>query len=177
MNKLALYLVVAMKAIYPIDNHAAVEQADVTEARYALIAQDIATGVSQPYVRPLPLPVRTEVEARALTGLVLVSTARYESSFVGEVADCVVGGDGGRSWSLFQVQRHHDRACWSYMGATGVALEMVHESFRVTRGQPIEERLAEYTDGYAWKSERAKRRSRDRMLTALAYWRVHPFEP
>jgi len=176
------------------------EPSDVTERRYTMFAEDVATAVSQPYVRALIGPldareahVRNETEARALTGLVMLSTARHETSFIGWSMDCaapekgeVWDGDHGHSWGPFQTQRARKRVCWSYLGAAGVALEMMHESFHVTRGRPLDERLMEYTDGGRWMVERdsairerltkkAAGRSRSRMGLALRYWASHPF--
>jgi len=169
MSTLATYLYAFMIAIYPISNHAVTESSDVTEVRYHELAESTAFAVMQPYVKPLP------GTTRALTGLIQLSTARFESSYVGEVVDCTKGGDGGRSWGPFQTQRAKSRTCWSTLGAAGVALEMMHESFLVTRGRPMEDRLAHYTDGPKWLTEKAAKRSRARLGLALRYWRAHPF--
>lgn len=193
-NLLTAYLYAFMVFAYPTSNHAALEEPEVTQARYEALASDVAEGVSQPYVLPL-FREKDDGAARAKTGLVLLATARFESSYVDDVVRCVVGGDKGHSWGPFQTQRAKSRVCSGALatselepgapipfarqtlGAVGVALEMMHESLSVTRGAGYaeDERLAEYTDGLAWKTERARRRSRTRVDLALRYWKEHPF--
>ena len=172
MEHLINYFLAFMCWAYPLQNHAQHEGEDVTLARYTALASAVAEGISEPYVRPL----FRGPGARARTGLVLLATARYESGgYVGDVTDCVVAGDKGKSWGPFQTQRNPKRACWSDLGAVGVALEMMHESFRIVGG-PDELRLAEYTDGLDWKTSRAGKRSRTRVGLALRYWREHSLE-
>lgn len=168
---LAAWLLTAMGSLYGQENHRGYEDRDITEARYEEFALDVATAVSQPYVRPL----FEGRDGRAKTGLLLVSIASPESSYKESVIVCEEGGDGNHSWGPFQAQIQRARVCNSVVGAAGVAIEMLTESFRVCQGMPLEERLALYTDGPAFRSAKAARRSRERMMPALEYWKRHPF--
>ena len=191
MSTLLSYFLAFMHVVYPVANHAWAEPSDVTEARYAVLASDVAYGVSQPFVRPLFAVEGREAQegaggpewalarARAKTGLVVLSVGRFESSYVGRVMDCAKAGDHGIAWGPFQTTKAKSRTCAgeNYLGAVGVALEMMHESFAVLRGKAPEYLLAEYTDGPGWLTESAAKRSAARMGLALRYWKAHPYVP
>jgi hypothetical protein len=171
---LTLWLLAAMHTFVPVEEHRWTENEEVTEARYEAIARDIAFAVSQPYVQPV-FADRDPIAARAKTGLLLVAIAADESHFRDDVTMCKKGGDSNKSWGLFQTVRSRDRTCSGMLGASGVAIEMVQESFRICRGSDPRTWLAEYTDGLAWNTPRAERRSARRMGRAMTYWREHPY--
>ncbi len=179
---LVAYLLTAMGVFYPQQNHnwkhhAAdwySEDADVTEERYELFASEVAAAVEQPYVQPV-FADKDPVVARAKTALLLVAIAADESTYKADVIDCAVAGDKGASWGAFQTSRAKARTCSSVMGAAGVAIEMIQESFRVCRGTDPLLWLAEYTDGGAYRTPRAAKRSARRMGRAIDYWKAHPF--
>lgn len=171
VETLAAYLLLAMQSMYSEANHAMYEPADVTEARYEAFAHDVAFAVSQPYVNPL---FKGE-GGRAKTGLVIVSIAAYESRYKEDVITCKVGGDHGHSWSALQIQVRKSRVCESVLGSLQVGLDMIWESFNICRGLKLPDRLAEYTDGNSWLTEKAAKRSELRMNQAIHYWDKNPY--
>jgi hypothetical protein len=166
---LAAYLLSAMQAFYPEASHSWTETPEVTHARYEAFAYEVAWAVEQPYV--LPLFKGDDTAARAKSALVLVSIAADESRYIAVVLDCHKGGDGGKSWGPFQTTRDKAVTCSGIPGAVRVALGMVLESFHVCSRMPLENRLAEYTDGLEWKTEKAAKRSQQRLGRALRYWK------
>jgi hypothetical protein len=169
---LAAYFLLAMNAFYPQKNHTPYEAPEVTLARYEAFARDTAFAVSQPYVKPL----FEGKGGRAKTGLVFLAIGDYESRYKASVLRCEEAGDHGHSWGPFQAQIKKPRVCSGTLGALEVAIEMTRESFDVCRSfRKIEDRLAEYTDGNNFRSERAAKRSELRMLTAIRYWAKHPY--
>ncbi len=169
VDDLAIYLLGAMNTFYPQSNHTWMEKPIVTETRYEQFAEDIAKVVLDPRVKPL----FSGEDGPIKTALLLVVLARYESSYRNDVMTCTKLGDKGVSFGPFQSQRFPDTVCQGNFQAAWVAIEMIHESFQVCHGTAMSYRLAEYTDGNAWDTPRAYKRSSDRMDTAIHYYSTH----
>jgi hypothetical protein len=154
---LALSLFSLMTELDPIASQAYLgESASVTEARYMAFAANVATVA----LDPREAPVFDGDDGRERTARLLVSLWHYESHGRADAMLCDVGGDDGHSWGSFQVQRRKAQTCESYAGAAHVALGMIRESFALTGD------LRLYTDGPAYRSDRARRRSHERMALA-----------
>jgi hypothetical protein len=175
---LTAYLLAAMGTFYAQENHNA-EPSDVTEERYEAFADDVAFAVEQPYIQPV-FADKDPIIGRAKTALLLVSIAVDESHFREDVIRCGpptkdAPGDNGKSWGPFQTTRAKARTCASVAGASGVAIEMIQESFRICRGHNVLAWLAEYTDGRSFNTSRATKRSALKMGRMMNYWNAHPF--
>lgn len=94
-------------------------------------------------------PVFAGGDGEQRTVALLVSMAWFESTF-----NPAAVGDNGRSVCLFQIHETN----WKWLGVTREALQdvrvcartavrMVHQSFRVCRARPLEERLGWYAAG------------------------------
>lgn len=168
---LAAYLLSAMNSMYPQRNHAFHENHSITEARYEIFAEDVAKVVLDPEQKPL----FGGEDGRVKTGLLLISIASTESMFIDAVMTCKNTGDNGASWGPFQTQRDHDSSCGGTQSAARVAIGMIRESFQVCKDLPELDHLAEYTDGNAYETPRAARRSEYRMSRAKLFFVKHPF--
>jgi hypothetical protein len=174
---LAHWLLIAMGSFYPQESHRFIdEDKNITEERYEEIAYDIAFAVSQPYVRPA-FDDKDPIAARAKTGLLLASIGADESRYIEDVEMCRKGGDHGHSWGLFQTSRAKTLTCQSVPLASAVAIDMVRESFRISRTVSRDEItwLAEYTDGLQYDTPKARGRSARRMGRMLRWWAEHPY--
>ena len=169
VDDLAIYLLSAMNTFYPQSNHAFMEKPKVTQERYEEFAKDIAKVVLDPRVKPLFAGEDGPIK----TGLLLIAIARYESSFRNDVMTCTKLGDKGWSFGPFQAQGYAETVCQGNFQAAWVAIEMIHESFKICHNLPMNYHLAEYTDGNNWDSPRAFKRSSDRMDTAIHYFTSH----
>ncbi|HVJ89809.1 MAG TPA: transglycosylase SLT domain-containing protein, partial [Labilithrix sp.] len=103
---------------------------DTYSATAAAIAEVVSTQ---------PSLFADDYEGRAKTASVLVALAWAESTF----KPTAVGAHGVRG--LYQVGGKGDMA--DPVRATRVALDLVHESFRLCRARRVEERLAVYAAG------------------------------
>ncbi len=148
MGPLAAYALAVILALVPVASHRPPpgwqETLDAREARMRSIADDIA-AVSQ---------TRTDVA-------VLVAVAAHESAMAADVdaGACYrsplpawVGRcDGGRAWTIFQMQsgRREEIATWkgSRREAAREALRRIRMSIGACRHLPREERLAMYASG------------------------------
>jgi len=168
-HDLAVYLFSAMNTFTPMKDHNYYEPQSVTQARYEQFAEDVASVSLDPRIKPL----FSGDEGRIKTALLLVVMASFESSYRNDVMSCKKVGDRGVSFGPWQSQRSPDTVCQGNIQAAWVAIEMIHESFQVCHGTDISYRLAEYTDGNAWDTPRAFKRSSDRMDTAIHYYSTH----
>ncbi len=169
MTPLALYLSAALHAWCPANQHLFVEAAAITEARYADIADTIATIALDPAEGPL----FAGGDGRARTALLLASIASFESGcFRGDIQFCAASGDSGRAWGLYQSHAGRTRVCWSLQAATVVALRQVRESFVACEQLEPDRWLNEYASGTC---SRGTRESRNRWNRARDWMRVHPW--
>jgi hypothetical protein len=148
----------------PLTEHAFVEARAVTEARYAAIADDIASvALAEP-------PLFAGDDGRARTAVLLAAIASVESGgFRGDVAFCRRPGDRGHAWGLYQSHTARERVCSSVREATRVALEQVRESINACL--PLDApALAAYASGSCRKGHSAARSRWDR---AAAWMRAH----
>lgn len=168
-HDLAIYLLGAAKAFYPVSNHNYHEMSSITEARYERFSEDIAELVLDPSTEPL----FAGVDGRVKTGLLLVSLASFESRFIGDVMSCKKLGDNGLAAGPFQSHQNKTKVCSSYKGAALVAISMVRNSFHVCHNLTLDKQLSAYTDGNEWNTDEAFHRSEDRMDTAIRYYTGH----
>jgi len=164
--QVAAYFLTAAQTFYPESNHLYMEKPAITEARYQEFADQVASFVLDSRVKPLFAGEGGYLK----TGLLLMSIARFESSYRNDVMTCSKIGDQGVSFGPFQTSRDPDTVCQSFFQASWVAVEMIRESFQVCKMLPMEDRLAEYTDGNNWMTHKAWKRSEDRMNTAIHFW-------
>lgn len=171
MANLVSYLVAFFVATVPVGMHAYREAPDITLERYESVAEDIA----EVSLDPEEAPLFHGAHARERTALVLASIASFESSLRADVDDCSTLGDGGRSRTIFQIQRGTPLViCEDRRAAAHVALSMVRESLAACAGSPADERLALYTSG---SCERGRRQAQWRWARAVAFYRSHPLDP
>lgn len=159
MHKLASLILSAMVSWVAPGDHRHYEKPHVTRARYAAIAEDIASVVLTARGERL-----RDVETEAL---LLAATASFESSFRADVDTCKRGRGG--AWSLWQIagggERSKRKVCANRREAARVALAMLRESFFECSGYAFEDRLAFFTDG---RCETRWWRSRSRVRRAMA---------
>ena len=161
------YVLAFLLSAVPPSHHANVEPESVTIERYGSIAEDIAMVASDPNVEPL----YSGRDGRAKTAIVLASVAVSESMLRGDVDRCEVTGDGGKSVSLFQLQRASKAVCSDRQEAARVALERVRASLMQCRKAPASERLAAYVSG---RCDRAVGESRRRLEKVTKWLRRYP---
>ena len=165
VSPLAAYVLTAMTAWVPIEEHAWVERREVTVARYADIAETIANVT----VEEEPVFGGELDAARARTALLLASIASYESHFAARVDDCRVSLGG--ALGLWQTVAPRAKVCSDRASAARVALSMVRQSFDVCAGYEELDRLGFYTDGACGRD---RGRSRWRVGRAIRFWRASP---
>lgn len=147
MTPAALVLVLSSLVLLPLAGTRAQRDADLA-GRLHLAAAIVAADT-------------TPHEQRILMRLV-----RFEASYDPRVYDCRVTGDGGRSVGPFQAHDRspvvRERICTDLVYAARVARDDVRRSFAMARDLPVEERLAPYCRGGAYRSEEARRMARVR---------------
>lgn len=163
------YLFAFFLAAVPPQQHAYKEPLETTFARYNAIAEDIARVASDPDEEPL----FEGDDARARTAVLLGSIAASESFLRADVDTCRTRGDGGRSVTVFQLQRAPRSVCTDREEAVRLALARVRESLSACRALPVAERLALYTSG---RCDRGQRASRMRWARAERWLSTHPVE-
>ena len=169
MSPLATYLVAAMHAWAPVEQHSYIEGAAVTEARYAAIASDVADVALDPHEAPL----FAGDDGRARTAVLLLAVASLESGgFRSDVVWCHASGDHGRAWGPWQSHRSRARACSSVQEAARVALEQMRESFVACERNEPAVWLAAYTSG---SCSRGWLQARHRWERAAGWMAAHPF--
>lgn len=154
-------------AAMPVSQHVSSEAPAVTWARYEAIASDIAEVASAPDVEPL----FRGSDARARTAILLASVAVSESQLRADVDACTRKGDGGKSATIFQLQRAPREACTDRQLATRIAIERVRASMTQCRTMPESERLAAYISGSCRKGVGESKRRFER---AFRWMRQHP---
>ena len=169
---LSVYLLGAAHSFYPVSNHHFHEKVEVTEARYAQFAEDIAEFVMDPNVEPL----FGGLDGRIETGLLLISLASFESMFIDDVMTCKKLGDQGHAFGPFQSHIRKTEVCAGSKQAAQVALDMIRNSFHVCHGLKKIDRLAAYTDGNNWNDHTIWGRSEQRMNRAMNYFSEHRLE-
>lgn len=102
IKALSAYILTAMTAWVPINQHAYYEKEEETTTRYENIATDIAQVALNPSEPPL-FAGDPDV-ARVKTALLVTSFASLESSFKASVDDGRERGDHGTAWCLMQIR-------------------------------------------------------------------------
>jgi len=175
MESLVTYLVAAMMSWVPLYAHKAFEAPDETKARYASIARDAASVA----LDEDETPVFGGPQGRALTALLMVSVASFESSFRKTVDDGTVLGDHGRSYCLMQIRVAGGTTREGWTGPQlledrtrcfRAALHMLRGSFGACHALPMDDRLSAYATGRCTPDEP---RSRGRVGRAKAWWVNH----
>jgi hypothetical protein len=165
---LGAYVLGAMTAWCPVQEHAYREPMIITQSRYVDIAEDIAL-VSGTFG-----PLFHGPDARTLTALTLASVASYESGcFRSDVQWCTTVGDsasGHPSHGLWQT--HAANACSTVYAQALAALDIMRTSLADCASLAPDERLAEYASGSCGAGRAA---SRNRLRRAVTWMREHPF--
>jgi hypothetical protein len=164
MNALVLYILGAMRAWVPEAEHRSFERPEVTADRYDAIAADIALAVDG----------RPDAPAAALR---LASIAALESRYAASVDSCRVHGGtrASAAWGIWQLTGPKDLCSGGRVRGAKMALALVDQSLDKCKSLPAADRLAYYTDGRCNLPAVRYRRSRDRLVPAIKYAKVHPF--
>ncbi len=160
---LSLLLLVAPPGLVPSR-----ESAGAGRVRYETIAADISAVVSE------EAPLFAGEHGREQTAALLVSVAYYESAFRLDVDTGANRGDGGRSCTLWQMQRGRaecDRLVTNRREAAREAIRLVRRSMLACASHPMLERLAAYASGSCGAGLEA---SRLRMRKARRLFDSHP---
>jgi hypothetical protein len=178
---LSQYLLVFLLHFAPVSAHNFTGATEAsTLGRYRDIARDIAEAA-------LDHPLFAGSQGVLETALLDASVATFESGGLREDVDtCKTGGDGRRSWSLFQLQEPWTPkvvACASRLSAAKTSLDIIQTSLKQCKDLPQSERLAMYAAGQCHVSEKfteeqlavAKSLSRNRWNRAERWLRSHPF--
>lgn len=176
---LTAYLVIAMTAWVPAENHAWYQTPEQTAGHY----QDIASDIVEVAMDPDEIPVFDGPDGRAETALLLASIASWESAFnqrTDEGKSIRKGdNDGGKAVGIWQTHWRGNPFGWSRSDiandrkkAARLALFRIRESFGACRNFPLESRLTVYATGQACRPTEV---SKQRVSRALRWWKAHPF--
>jgi hypothetical protein len=193
LKALTGYLLAAMMAWMPVRNHARIEAADVTEARY----EQIATDIAQIALDPDEAPLFPGEDGRVKTGLLLLSVAFHESGFRGDVDagkckpyEC----DHGKAFSMWQLHPEDglifDGDVFTFARNRPSSWREDHSSEifdgpTLVRDRKLAARMALHMLRYSMKNAHSLAiytgetgngpKAKLRMETALSYLRAHPF--
>lgn len=166
---MAAWILVLLLAIAPPGRTPARESAEAGRARYEAIAADIAAVVEDPDEAPLfggPL-------GRERTAALLVAVAYMESGLRVDVDTGSRRGDGGRSCTLWQLQRGR-LGCAPLLADRRLAAREALHAMRLSQGAcrgPIDRMLGAYAAG---SCDRGAVASRARVHLAQRIFAAHP---
>ncbi len=178
MNGLVSYLVSAMLAWVPLYAQTTELKTDAL-SRYESIARDAATVAFDDQESPL----FSGPHGRAQTALLMLSIASYESSYRKAVDEGTGRGDHGRSFCLMQIRVGEGMTREGWTGQDLVAertrcfraaLHILHGSFNICHGLPVEDRMSAYATGRCFENAAV---SRSRIGRARTWWLNHPAPP
>jgi hypothetical protein len=175
-SALAAYLLGIMVAWYPLSTHDFTHKStDYTNARYASIAQDLATVALDPSEVPLLEDSENKPKGtgRIETAMLMLSWAGYESGGFAEDVDLMIKmGDGGRAKCLMQLHKPYMDNVVDRVTCFREGLRAMHDSMRMCRKGSLASRLAGYTVGHCVPEENG---AKHRVNRAVKYLRENPF--